>query len=279
MNRFWGQFNLVNDTEDGFSVSFGQPASPSAPSTRSRITRPSQISVMPSSMSRTGMEQKGILSWFSPDSADQAFTPQMQTHTTTNTPSGTSEGQADGWQRGGRQVEHRVENPTFQIPVSRLYHSLHGTSPPAQEVYLIQFDGGANPNPGPASSGAIVYTPNRRPILERGIYHNRTTNNMAEYGGLLLGLTLAKALGLRALIIEGDSQLVIRQMTGQYKVRDQGLLPNWRKAKELVKEFDYVGIRHVYREDNTEADRITKDVLIRGESYERRYIAAAQFSI
>lgn len=271
MNRFWGQFNLVNDTEDGFSVSFRQPISPSAPPDCSRITRPSSLPRI------REKEQKGILAWFSPDSADQAST--SQSHTQKHLPSGTSEEQVGGGQRGGRQVEQRVENPTFQIPVSRLYHSLHGTSPPAQEVYLIQFDGGANPNPGPASSGAIVYTPNRRPILERGIYHNRTTNNMAEYGGLLLGLTLAKALGLRALIIEGDSQLVIRQMTGQYKVRDQGLLPNWRKAKELVKEFDYVGIRHVYREDNTEADRITKDVLTRGESYERRYIAAAQFSI
>lgn len=171
------------------------------------------------------------------------------------------------------------ESPAGQgihLPVSSLYHTLFCSAsqrrpPPAEECYLLQFDGGANPNPGPASSGAILYTPDRRPIIERGVFHQRATNNMAEYGGLLVGLQLCLTHKVRFVVIEGDSQLVVRQLTGQYKVRDQTLAPYYQRVKDMLRMFEYVGIRHVYREENTEADRITKDVLYKRSGYERAY--------
>lgn len=162
------------------------------------------------------------------------------------------------------------------LPVSSLYHTLYCSAsqrrPPEETTcYLLQFDGGANPNPGPASSGAILYSPDRRPIVERGVFHQRATNNLAEYGGLLTGLQLCLSNQVRHIVVEGDSQLVVRQLTGQYKVRDPALLPHYQRIKQMVRMFEYVAIRHVYREDNTEADRITKDVLRRREAYEYRY--------
>ena len=162
------------------------------------------------------------------------------------------------------------------LPISTLYHTLFCSSsqrrPPDETTcYLLQFDGGANPNPGPASSGAILYSPDRRPIVERGVFHQRATNNMAEYGGLITGLQLCLTHKVRSVVIEGDSQLVVRQLTGQYKVRDPTLQPYYQRIKDTVRMFEDVGIRHVYREDNTEADRITKDVLARRGGYEHIY--------
>jgi len=125
-------------------------------------------------------------------------------------------------------------------------------------AHKLQFDGGAAPNPGPASSGAILFAPDGTPVIERGLFHHHATNNYAEYYGLIIGLKLAKEQGVRCLEVEGDSMLVVKQMNGQYKVSDPHLLLLYKKAKEASREFDYFTIRHIYREQNKEADRITK---------------------
>jgi ribonuclease HI len=146
--------------------------------------------------------------------------------------------------------------------------------------YLLQFDGGANPNPGPASSGAVLFrctsVVDKQPVVERGIFHPRATNNIAEWRGLILGLEMALQRGVRRLEVEGDSQLVVRQMRGEYRVHDRDLKPLYTRAKELSARFtEGFHIRHVYREHNIHADRITKEMLSRRAPYERIYSGTA----
>ena len=83
------------------------------------------------------------------------------------------------------------------------------------ECYLLQFDGLAQPNPGEASGGAILYSPSREPVYETGEYIKFATNNAAEYTGLIIGLRLALEKGFTKLLVEGDSQLIIFQSQGK----------------------------------------------------------------
>jgi hypothetical protein len=91
------------------------------------------------------------------------------------------------------------------------------------ECYLLQFDGLAQPNPGEATGGAIIYSPDRDPLYETGEYIKFATNNIAEYMGLIIGLRLALEKGFTKLLVEGDSQLIIFQTQGKWKVTNDNL--------------------------------------------------------
>jgi ribonuclease HI len=142
---------------------------------------------------------------------------------------------------------------------------------------LIQFDGAANPNPGPASSGAVLWSPKdldgrRNPVFESGKYLGKATNNIAEVQGLLLGLQIAATRGARELLIEGDSELIIFQQTGRYRVSDAKLKRWWAEIQVAMMDetaFDWIAIRQVPREQNERADSITKEVLSRKASFQR----------
>jgi len=118
-------------------------------------------------------------------------------------------------------------------------------------------DGAARGNPGPAGAGAVLYTPDGRLVERLGRYLGRQTNNHAEYQGLILGLERALELGAREVEVYADSELMVRQLLGEYRVRAEGLLPLWRRARELLARFDRARIAHVPRERNAEADEMS----------------------
>lgn len=139
------------------------------------------------------------------------------------------------------------------------------------ECYLLQFDGLAEPNPGKASAGAILYSPDRDPIYEVGEYIEFATNNVAEYMGLIIGLRLALEKGVTKLLVEGDSQLIIFQTQGKWKVKNENLQKYNKEARELVSQFEFIAMRHIRREFNKEADRITNEVVKSKETFELKY--------
>lgn len=118
-------------------------------------------------------------------------------------------------------------------------------------------DGAARGNPGPAGAGAVIYAADGRIVEKLGRYLGRRTNNQAEYEGLILGLERALELGGRELEVFADSELLVRQLRGEYRVRNAGLLPLWQKARELLERFDRVRLVHVPREKNLEADEMS----------------------
>jgi ribonuclease HI len=126
--------------------------------------------------------------------------------------------------------------------------------------HLLQFDGGAVPNPGACGSGAVLYSPDGKCLWERGEFIARGTNNVAEYTGLIIGLELALQKGIRSVKVEGDSMLVIKQITGAWKVKEPTIRILHERAMSLVYEFDYFVCRHVYRENNVHADAITNEL-------------------
>jgi ribonuclease HI len=129
------------------------------------------------------------------------------------------------------------------------------------ERLVINVDGGARGNPGPAAVGVVVSTPDGEVLEEHAERIGSATNNVAEYRALMLGLERALALGAREVELIGDSELVVRQVQGEYKVRDEVL---WRLHKHVIRalaEFDSWSIRHVRREENEVADRLVNEVL------------------
>lgn len=144
------------------------------------------------------------------------------------------------------------------------------TTVPLKDCYLLQFDGGAVPNPGTCGSGAVIYNPLGKKILERGRYIEYGTNNLAEYTGLEIGLELALREGFINLKIEGDSNLVINQIIGSWAVKAGGLKESHKRVMALLGQFNYVVGRHVYREFNSAADDLTNELQGTRASFERR---------
>jgi ribonuclease HI len=138
--------------------------------------------------------------------------------------------------------------------------------------YLLQFDGLSEPNPGTSTGGAVMFCPgSRKVVFERGEFMNFATNNQAEYTGLLIGVKSALEFDVKHLLIEGDSQLVIFQTEGKWKVKNDGLKTLNKEVRDLLSQFDFVAIRHVYRDKNEHADRITNNVLKSGKSFFKCY--------
>ena len=128
----------------------------------------------------------------------------------------------------------------------------------------VNVDGGARGNPGPAAIGVVVRGPGGEVLEEAGERIGRATNNVAEYRALLLGLELAAAQGATELELIGDSELVVRQIEGRYKVKDAGLRELHGKAKRALGAFDRWSIRHVRRAENGDADRLVNQALDAG---------------
>jgi ribonuclease HI len=144
-------------------------------------------------------------------------------------------------------------------------------NPPEDNYYLMQFDGLSAPNPGISTSGAVIFSPgpNRKVVAEKAHYINHATNNEAEYGGLILGLEMAKELKIENLLIEGDSQLIIYQTEGRWKAKDLRMAKLQEIVQELLKHLNFVGVRHVRREFNKHADALTNECLKLRESFQR----------
>ena len=149
---------------------------------------------------------------------------------------------------------------------SESYHVVLGTLEEGMD--LLQFDGLSVPNPGKGSSGAILFSSSGEIIFERGDYLGDTTNNIAEYKGLLIGIEECVKRDVKNIKIEGDSMLVVNQVAGKWQVKDAKLkVPHQTVMAMIQKYFKNVLIRHVYRDKNKEADRITNEVMKLGHSF------------
>jgi ribonuclease HI len=132
---------------------------------------------------------------------------------------------------------------------------------PAQGTLRVNVDGGARGNPGPAAIAAVVQDGDGEVLEERSAAIGRATNNVAEYRALLLGIERAAALGAKSLELVGDSELIVRQVKGDYKVKDETLRELHRQVQEALRDFDRWSIRHVRRDQNAEADRLVNEEL------------------
>ena len=119
------------------------------------------------------------------------------------------------------------------------------------------FDGGARGNPGPAGYGVYIVDDKGEMVAELSGSLGVATNNVAEYHGLIAALQWAADRGVKQLAIKGDSQLLIEQMKGNYKVKNEGLKPLYLKARLLVMQIGDVSFEHVRRENNKDADRLS----------------------
>jgi ribonuclease HI len=128
----------------------------------------------------------------------------------------------------------------------------------------VNVDGGARGNPGPAAIGVVVRDADGAVVDSVGETIGRATNNVAEYRALLRGLELAAAHGGTELELIGDSELVVRQIEGRYKVKNAAMKELYTQAKQALAEFDGWSIRHVKRAQNADADRLVNEALDNG---------------
>src|SRR5580658_5698225 len=142
---------------------------------------------------------------------------------------------------------------------------------PNSPEIIAHIDGGSRGNPGPAAYGVAIETAQGLPVTAFAKFIGRTTNNAAEYQGLLAALEYALAHGHPRLRVLTDSELMARQISGQYKVRSRDLKPLYEKARAMIAQMESFSIRHVYREQNREADRLANEAMDHAE----RGIAAA----
>ncbi len=133
-----------------------------------------------------------------------------------------------------------------------------------RDLLAIFFDGGARGNPGPAAIGAVVLDPLTDPpsrLASVSEYIGNTTNNVAEYRALIAGLEAARAFPARRLRIRGDSMLVIKQVLGEWRVKQPHLRPLLEDARRLLASYDDVDLGHVRREQNADADLLVNAAL------------------
>jgi ribonuclease HI len=141
-----------------------------------------------------------------------------------------------------------------------LFGSTDKTKP---ETYLLaHVDGGSRGNPGHAGYGVFITDGKGKPVAELSEYLGIQTNNYAEYSGLLAALRYAREHG-NAIEVVSDSELMVRQLNGVYKVKNEGLKPLYLQAMAMVRDLDWFKVRHVRREFNKDADRLANAAMDR----------------
>ena len=115
-------------------------------------------------------------------------------------------------------------------------------------------DGAARGNPGPAGAGAVILNPEGHVVAKIGKFLGDSTNNVAEYMGLILGLKRARAMGIKELEVYSDSELLVKQLAGEYAVKAEHLRPLHDEARALLQGFSFIQVRHIPREENAAAD-------------------------
>jgi ribonuclease HI len=122
--------------------------------------------------------------------------------------------------------------------------------------WVLATDGAARGNPGPAGAGAALWDAQGNVVESLGVPLGGLTNNEAEYKALILGLEMALRNGAAQLTVRMDSELVVRQISGQYRVKTEHLRPLYEQVKRLIARFERCEVRHVRRGENAEADRL-----------------------
>jgi ribonuclease HI len=138
----------------------------------------------------------------------------------------------------------------------------HAKTP--EQHLIAHIDGGARGNPGPAGYGVVIQDEAGRKVAALSQYLGHQTNNFAEYQGLIAGLEYALAHGHKALKIISDSELLVRQIKGIYKVKNVTLQELHGRAKQLISQLDWFSIDHALREHNREADNLANEAMDKG---------------
>jgi len=146
---------------------------------------------------------------------------------------------------------------------ARLFSDTHPAAPPTG-VHVANIDGASRGNPGPAAYAVVIRDPEGKLVLELAKKFGRDTNNVAEYYALLAALDYATTHGVSALRVRSDSELLVRQMQGRYKVKSPDLKPLHERASILSRELKYFAIEHVRREQNRDADALANVALDSG---------------
>jgi ribonuclease HI len=153
-----------------------------------------------------------------------------------------------------------IRRPPATRPAG-LFTDTEPETKPRPAAYQLNIDGGSRGNPGPASYGVMVRNERGEIVAKLKKYIGRTTNNVAEYYGLIAALDYAQSNGLRSLRVESDSELLVRQMRGHYKVKSADLRPLFERARKMAQTFEAFRIDHVYRAQNSEADALANEAL------------------
>jgi ribonuclease HI len=125
-----------------------------------------------------------------------------------------------------------------------------------EQIYLLKFDGCSRGNPGLSGAGAVIYCNAQEIWVGSQYVGKKETNHYAEYCGLIFGLQNAVDLDIDVLTVQGDSQIVIKQMMGEYNVKSTSLLSLYTEAKQLEKHFEKITYEHIYRKFNSRADEL-----------------------
>ncbi len=150
------------------------------------------------------------------------------------------------------------------MPVPRSGSFLESHDNPPAKYLIAHSDGGARGNPGPAGYGVVIKDESGRKVAALSEYLGHQTNNFAEYQGLIAALEYAREHGPKALKVISDSELLVRQIKGIYKVKHPVLQDLHARAKELIARLDWFSIGHALREHNQEADQLANEAMDRG---------------
>lgn len=133
--------------------------------------------------------------------------------------------------------------------------------------YEMYFDGCSKGNPGLSGAGSVIYKNGEEIWANSYFVSDSATNNVAEYFGLIRGLKRALKMNIRSLIIKGDSQLIIKQMKGEYQVKSECMIELYNIAKELETQFENISYEHVYRKYNKRADQLSNEGLLKNDRH------------
>jgi phosphoribosylglycinamide formyltransferase-1 len=152
---------------------------------------------------------------------------------------------------------------TTNISVNAQHSTEYGADklPQPAEQITVQVDGGSRGNPGPAAAAFIITDKNKNQLVAKALYLGKTTNNVAEYTALVKALEAASQIDAEQITILSDSELLVKQINGQYKVKSQQIIPLFRQASDMLANFQKYSLRHVSREKNKKADRLVNQAL------------------
>ncbi|HLW85102.1 MAG TPA: ribonuclease HI family protein [Candidatus Sulfotelmatobacter sp.] len=146
---------------------------------------------------------------------------------------------------------------------------------PPDHYLMAHSDGGARGNPGPAGYGVVIQDQSGKKVAALSEYLGHQTNNFAEYQGLIAALEYALQHGPKALKLISDSELLVRQIKGIYKVKNPTLRDLHARAKEMIAQLDWFSIGHALREHNQEADRLANEAMDKGMGRSVAHVAGA----